>query len=260
VAPFLCRTCSSTLGHKAEASARSDASVRVLVNALANELPNFARAFCERQRYIAVGPGGTAHGHIKNGEFVVAATRKLNGSIVQPTPNARQSIETILEREGQDAPFRSNALRMLDEAPENTKVSILPTLEFVKWSIDSLKLDLDETPMDVIVPLKCAFEFLALHAGTSVYERIPPFDQVRTVIRGEEMNPDLLFVERLHAQVPPRAFHGIAFEGNSPHAKVQVRLFGKLAFRVHFKRVAIHGGKIRYTHELLTNDEYLART
>ena len=40
--------------------------------------------------------------------------------------------------------------------------------------------------------------------------------------------PNPAEVDRLHAP-EAKPFHGIVFEGNSPCAKVQVRLFGKLA-------------------------------
>ena len=50
-------------------------------------------------------------------------------------------------------------------------------------------------------------------------------------------------------------FHGICFEGNSPYAKVQIRLFGGLAFRVHFLHLVVSGRRFTYTHKLDTNEE-----
>ena len=52
-------------------------------------------------------------------------------------------------------------------------------------------------------------------------------------------------------------FHGIVFEGNNPHAQVQIRLFGWLAFRVHFKRLKVHALRCAYTHFLDKNIEDL---
>jgi hypothetical protein len=50
----------------------------------------------------------------------------------------------------------------------------------------------------------------------------------------------------------------ILFEGNRPYAQVQVRLFGTLAYRVHFKQLAVGGLRFAYTHRLDTNQEFLA--
>jgi hypothetical protein len=38
-------------------------------------------------------------------------------------------------------------------------------------------------------------------------------------------------VERLEAK-EYAPFHGVCFEGNDPYTKIQVRLFGKLSYRV----------------------------
>jgi hypothetical protein len=161
----------------------------------------------------------------------------------------------MLQKAGYDATFRAEALARIDQAPENLAVDITPTLTVVKWEITGLKLALDGPPIDPIVPVKTAFEFLALHLGTRIYEDRPPLAEIRRVLNGGHLDPKWISVERLHA---PKAqpFHGIAFEGNSPHARVQIRLFGKLAFRVHFLRLSVGGPRFQYTHELDTGNEH----
>jgi hypothetical protein len=49
-------------------------------------------------------------------------------------------------------------------------------------------------------------------------------------------------------------FHGLCFEGNDPYARIQVRLFGRLAFRIHLLHLALEAPKIVYTHDLKTGD------
>jgi hypothetical protein len=61
-------------------------------------------------------------------------------------------------------------------------------------------------------------------------------------------------VERLLAQ-DYAPFHGICFEGNDPYVKIQVRLFGRLAYRVHFRRLSLDQRKIVYTHNLKSGDQ-----
>lgn len=50
---------------------------------------------------------------------------------------------------------------------------------------------------------------------------------------------------------------GLYFEGNDPHARVQIVLFGWLGFRVHFYRLAFGGPRLVYTHNLESNEEDL---
>jgi hypothetical protein len=257
---FLCRRCNSSLGHRYEHAARTDPTVRLLVNALRESIPGIALEMAENQAYLAIGPGdGSRTGFIKNGEFHIASSREADGSLIQTTPAARKTIAQMLRKEGYEAEFIAEALGRLDDTPENIGVELTPTLTVVKWEVTGLKMALTGSLIDPVVPLKTAFEFLALHMGGAVYERSPPLDEVRRVLSGGELNPQWVSIDRLEAPTA-QPFHGIAFEGNSPHAKVQVRLFGKLAFRVHFLRVALSGPRFQYTHALDTGKEFVSAT
>lgn len=253
---FLCRDCNSSLGHRTEAAARSDPTIRLLVNSLATEIPTLAQTISEGSRYVGHSPAGKSVGYVRGGEFVVRAKTNPDGSLIQPTPDARNSLDTILRRQGYDALFRAGAIRLLDDAPENVRVAVAPDLDVVKWGVTKLELALDGPLMDPVVPLKIAFEFLACHLGTSVYEETAPLDEVRRALAGGQINPTWVSIERLTAE-KARPFHGIIFEGNAPHAKFQIRLFGKLAFRVHFLRLAVGGPRGHYTHDLTRNEEYV---
>lgn len=253
---FICRDCNSSLGHRTEAAARSDPTIRLLVNGLAPEIPTLAQTLAEGSRYVGHSPGGKARGYVKGAEFVVRPKTNPDGSLIQPTPDALTSIDTILRRRGYDAPFRAEAIRLLDDAPENMRVAVAPGLEVVKWEVTKLELALDGPLMDPVVPLKVAFEFLACHLGTAVYEETPPLDEVRRALASGQIDPSWVAVERLTAE-KARPFHGITFEGNEPHARVQIRFFGKLAFRVHFLRLAVGGPRGQYTHDLATNEEHV---
>lgn len=258
VVPFLCRKCNSMLGHQAEAAARTDPTIRLLVNSLRKEIPAIAQSMLHRQRVVGNGPGGKASGYVRDGDFVVETRKNDDGSLIQPTPDARRAIMTILERQRYDAPFRTEVLRRFDEASENTRVEVTPGLEIVKWQVTGVALALDGPLMDTVVPIKTAYEFLAGHLGTAICDDIPPLSDVRRVLSGGEIDPSQISVERLHAP-KSRSFHGIIFEGNHPHAQVQVRFFGQLAFRVHFRTLAVGGPRAQYTHDLTANEEFLAQ-
>jgi hypothetical protein len=155
-----------------------------------------------------------------------------------------------------EAPI-SEALKKFDETPENKKMILAPGLEAVKWSNEKIELDLSNSrPMSPLVPFKIAFEFLALHLGTAIYDEAQQMRQLRKVLC-ELIEDDSCFkVERLNA-AEYKPFHGICFEGNAPHARVLVRLFGWLAFRVHFLGLAVGGPRFIYTQLLDTPNENL---
>lgn len=104
------------------------------------------------------------------------------------------------------------------------------SLEVINWQGTGLQPVLDGPSLNPIVPLKTAYEFLALHLGTAIYEASPSVDAARQSLRGGALDSKFLSVERLHAP-QEKPFHGIVFEGNTPCAEVMIRLFGKLAFR-----------------------------
>ena len=148
-------------------------------------------------------------------------------------------------------------MRRLKDAPENTRVSLTQTLEVVKWSIESIQPTLDGPLLNLVVPLKIAYEFLALHLNDAVYQDLPALAAVRSALASNSIDTTHLLIERLHAPIA-KPFHGIVFEGNDPHATVQVRLFGKLAFRIHFKTLSVGGPRFVYTHDLIDNEEHVA--
>lgn len=210
----------------------------------------------EGQDYVADGPGGKSKGRVKGGQFIVQSGKREDGSLIQPTQVAAKTLKKLLARDGHSEDVAAAALRRFIDAPENTNVSLSPTLDAIKWQITGLQPALDGPLLDPVVPFKSAFEFLALHVGAAIYEASPALVAIRRALSQCELDPTHVEVERLHAS-EAKSFHGLLFEGNDPYAKVQVRLFGKLAFRVHFKLLSIAGPRGMYTHDLETNEEHV---
>lgn len=244
------------LGYGVEAEARADPTIRLLSNQLAVQLPELSARLQERQRFLAHGPGGVDVGFVRDGEFNVFAQKRPDGSLVQPTPDALKTVDAMLDRDGHDTLFRAEVKRQILDAPENVPVEVSETVTVVKWQITHLTLALGGPLMNIVVPIKIAYEFLALHLGTAIYEEIPPLVDARRLLRGESLIRDTISVDRLEAPAA-QPFHGIAFERNSPYARFQVRLFGKLAFRVHFKQLAVSGPRAQYTHDLSSGREFV---
>ena len=178
-----------------------------------------------------------------------------DGSLIQPTDHARRSVATILRKSGVSETPIAATLRKFDEARENQKVTLALGLEVVKWSIEKIQSDLGNSKlMSPLVPFKIGFEFLACHLGLASYDEAPQMQELRRALR-EMLEDDPCFeVERFNAS-EYKPFHGICFEGNSPYARVLIRLFGWLAFRVHFRWLSVAGPRFIYTQYLDTNRE-----
>ena len=53
----------------------------------------------------------------------------------------------------------------------------------MKWSIEKIDLDFsDSRLMSPLVPLKIAFEFLACHLGTAIYDEAHQLQELRTAL------------------------------------------------------------------------------
>ncbi len=254
---FLCHKCNSTLGLALESKAKSDPSILLAVKNLELTIPSLASEILEGHTHISHSEAGQAQGYINNGEFKVSSKKLDDGSLIQPTNVARDSVLKILKRSGHDEEPILRAMQTFDNAPENKRVELVPGLEVVKWNIEKLELDLSSAHlMNPLIPAKTAYEFLACHLGSSIYEEVKQLSEIRESLLSCELNPDVIQVERLCSN-KCEPFHGVCFEGNNPHAKVQVRLFGWLAFRVHFLRLSVGGPRFIYTHKLDTNIEYV---
>lgn len=254
---FLCRSCNSKLGHGLEATAKSDPSILLAARNLQSDIPSLSSTLIHSYPHIGHSDPGPAKGYIKNNEFRVLSRKLEDGSLIQPTDDARKSIIKILQKAGYNQLPIQKALASFDNAPEDNKIEIFPGLEIVKWSVQRLELDLNSAQtMDPLIPVKTAYEFLALHAGTVFYDDIPQLSQIRTSLTNMKLNSDVIRVERLSSN-KYEPFHGICFEGNDPYAKIQIRLFGWLAFRVHFLRLSISGPRYVYSHRLDSNEEHI---
>jgi hypothetical protein len=248
-------TCNSELGHNLEANAKSDPSVLMAVKTMADQFPSLASSLIQSQPHVAYSDHGSALGYFKNGDFRVKSKKLNDGSVIQPTDLGRKSLLKLLIKTGHQAVATRKAIASFDAAPENKRLEIAPGLEAVKWRINRLETDISRSQfIDPLIPAKTAYEFLACHLGPAVYEEYFHLSQIRSVLKNRQMDSNVLLVERLTSN-KYEPFHGICFEGNDPYAKVQIRLFGWLAFRVHFLHLSIGGPRYVYTHQLDSGDE-----
>ena len=254
---FVCSSCNSQFGHAVEVTAKSDPSVFFAAKNLSQAIPKLSKRLVEGRFHIGYGDLGPLSGYIRNNEFCIKSQTLNDGSIIQPQDNARKTIAKILQKSGYGKKLIRRALAKHDEAEEGKRVKLALGLEIVKRSIQEIEPDMSKWRlMDKLVPAKIAFEFLAAHVGTAICDDVPQLHEVRQVLLTLKLETDVVQVERLSSNeyLP---FHGICFEGNDPHAKVQIRLFGRLAFRVNFLHLSIGGPRFVYTHKLNTDKEFI---
>ena len=253
---FLCRSCNSRFGSEVEAVAKSDPSILLAARELRSDIPKLSQELVESHPHMSKGQGPRSSGYVRNGAFHIRSQECDDGSLILPTDKAGNAISKILKREGYgDVPIK-RALETWESIPENRRTSIAEGLDVVKWSIEGIEIDLAQSKViDPRLPAKIAFEFLALCAGEAICSRDGRLPELRRILTtGDDWDDTILRVERLHAG-KARPFHGICNEENAEYSQVQVRLFGCLAYRVHFPRLYIEGPRYAYTQRLTSWQE-----
>ena len=252
VVNFLCNDCNSRFGHGAESAVRNDPLVRLLIERLVREQPHLADKLQGGLTYIGHSERGETPGHMRDGRFVPKQRQLDDGSLIVPESKSLYHVKKMADRGGRGHLLvEAEQLRCL---PSGGSVEAAPGIFVTNWTLDAIKPDLSGPKIDPIVPAKIAFEFLALHCGSKVYKNPPQLASIRRQLLCGKLSGDDICVQRLEAQ--NRQFlHGLVFEGNSPGARVQIRLFGSLAFRVEFSRFSIGGTRYGYTHDVVSGDD-----
>ena len=253
---FLCASCNGDLGHRIDALAKKDPAIALAIRDLEVTHPEQARRLVEGMDLIVYSVGGSSKARRQGADIRIRSHLLPDRSLVQPTDTARESVQRILEKRGTQPTPLEEALRKFDSAPPDERVAVAPGLEIAKWTISRVELDLSGPPLNPLLPLKIAFEFLAGHLGAAIYDWAPPLEAIRESLRSGPLDQSVE-IELLRAE-REQPLHGILFEGNHPHARVQVRLFGKLAYRVHFKNLRVAGTRFVYTHMLASDEEDIA--
>jgi hypothetical protein len=227
---FLCKPCNDRLG-EIEAHLKSDPAVRLAIENLKHCLPGLWRKMAEGQPYVVTSKRGTEKAKFRKGAIPVDASRVDDGSLIQPTEDAASSIRTMLRRQGHTEAEIDQAVGNLDATPEDARVSIAAGIDVVKWTVNKVEPPFTGTPLDPLVPLKIAYEHLTLSFGISVLDS--RLDPVRDALISRGQVPSNCCVEELRSRryLP---FHGLVVEKAQPHTSVLIRLFGYLAYRVHF--------------------------
>ena len=155
--------------------------------------------------------------------FTVKEQTLDDGSLISPPNKSIKHLKTIAAREGR-GPLHISFDDLNDLHPGDS-VEVAKGLWVKNWKLNSVKPALRGSVIEPVVPAKIAFEFLALHCGDIIYQNVPQLKSIRyQLCTAKELSEGDIHVDRFEAQ-NDRLLHGLAFEGNDPGAKVQIRLF-----------------------------------
>ncbi len=269
---FFCRGCNSQLGSY-ESNLKEDPAFRNALGRLKGQIPYLYEETLKRMAFICQSELGLVDGFYrgKSGdlEFRVKAHQRADGSLVLPIDDGDKAVSEMLRKKDFDAAGIEKALLQVNDASENTRVTLAPGLDVVKRTVTDIAPKLDPRRLLVqkddegnevltgagIVLLKIAFEYLALHIGADILS--PVFDPIRKALHKNDASLCTYRVEwKLGSKLEP--FYDLVVE-RSPHIVIQIRLLGELVYRVHFPNLK-PGEQFRrcnYTHDLVTGEEYL---
>ena len=253
VAKFICKHCNSKLGTECDAAAKADPVIRMAADRLSKVLPDLSRSMLEGQKFLGKTPIGEVPGTIKRNEFRVQGIQDGKGSIFLPTPEGLRTIKRILTKQGRSEEEIKESVEKIKRAPKNTKTSFAEDLDVIEWEVVGIRSNYEDgKAVSDRWLLKIAFEFLACYLDASIYQTA--FDPLRKCICGTEDPTEHCWVDRFQTK-EYRPIHGLVIEENVSHGRVQIRLFGKLAYRVNFRKLRFGGRRLVYTLNLETGDE-----
>jgi HNH endonuclease len=250
-----CKKCNELAGSSIEGAVVKDPSIVSSVHALRDELPDLARKFAERTRWVAHTEHGPIEARLRDGAFRLLTTKDEDGARRQSSDDARDGLEKRLRREKRTAEEIVAALSLFDNAQKGVPVEIHGETFVHGESPGTFGLPFDGPPVSEAFPSLIAFHFLALGLGEQVYdERLNP---LRKAIRNGESRSAWHVAEGGIARRYEPA-HLVGFAQCKPHVVVRVQLFGWSIWRVHFPRIASRSEPLGLHFDLKTETISLA--
>lgn len=243
------------MGAGFEARAKRAPEVRMAVNTLSEEIPDLYKSIERKQWYEADYEEKRAK--MKFGkDGIMSEAKTSGGSLIVPDERAELHIRNILTKKELNTAQIEASVELWRDSEPLREIQIAESLTVKKWPQHPSKPLLDGKPLPLLVPLKVAYEFLTQIAGDKALADNTCLNSTRRALREADFEYAKFVTSRFSAG-EYRAFHGICFEGNKPDATIQIRLFGKLAYRVRFPRVRLNAPNVAYTHNIVEKNEYL---
>ncbi|MCP5109263.1 MAG: HNH endonuclease [bacterium] len=232
---FLCKPCNDRFG-QIESAIKADAAIRLAIDNLRPLLPDLWESMSHGQKFFTESEQGPVRGTVKNGVFRIDSRGLPDGTLLQSTDVARLNLRAMLSKNARPSEEIEAALERVERAPLGRRVNIVRGYDVTVRPVNKIQPALD-TRIEMKIPtLKIAYEYLALHLGTTVL--CPHLDPVRDALAGRTDLPDFCSVEPLRGK-EYQPIHGLSFDPSERHATVLVVLFGWLIYRVHFHGIVI---------------------
>ncbi len=250
----LCKSCNDALGKSFEAKARFAPELRKAVATHRKDLPaDFLDSLEIGTEYISDYGGLSARQRVRK-DGSLSVVRLDDGSIIVPEGETPAKLTEIMRGHGSDPTEIAEALRNWETAPPDEIRDIGGGRVVRKWEDHAAQPSYTEAPINPLVLVKIAFEFVALLVGGSIYATHSGIDATRQALRtNDEAFARSAVAIRVARQSEP--LHGIAFMGNDPEARFRVRLFGTLDYHVAIPSLKIAHPRFVYTHLLRTGEE-----
>ena len=233
-ARFLCARCNSTLGGKVEAGLKRDPQVRLAIEAL-KSVPAIMKM---RDGQLFVGRARTLHVRAKarGGTYQLLPSPQQDGSLVVDADDARDQIAKTLSRRGATEKQINEAIGAHDAPAEGQRVDVAPGFAIRKGSFAGFDPSLSSPLVPDLCAVSIAYLWAALAVGKAIYG--PALDPVRRALRGGDAAASF-GVEPLRAACDYEPWHGLVVQRSKPNLVAQIRLFGQIAWLVHFAQVAL---------------------
>lgn len=254
--PALCKPCNDRFGHTFEKRLKTDPAIRIAIHKLKDKLPDLFASIEDGQPYVLDSAGRQLPGVYRDGA-VRPLSRMLEGDLWASADDAEAAIRKQLSKAGLSSDQVNEAWSRYKEGPESTPIDLGAGLTAVSQPTHVIGPDLSRgETLAPLAALKIAYEFAVLSFGAPMLEDNPALNEVRrALIEGDDTSSVFNVDPKITKDRKTEPFHGIAFEGNKPHAIIQVRLFGTLSYQVHFPNLRIDAKPFGYRHDLDTGEE-----
>jgi len=257
-ARLLCVSCNSNLGSELIGNLKKNASIRLIMEDLKNELPSLYSRLMDKATFVGKSPNGSLIrvSRTKKGQKVLPS-RGSNGSIIQDTREASKALENILVKNNVSSDEIEKLKRIFAELEEDVSLDVSGDFTFVKRPLTQLQPELNSNiEIDDRLPTLIAFEFLGLLIGNQILST--DFDGIRQYIRYGTPT-EIINIEHVHGKKND-TIHAIVVEPMESAIRFHIRLFRWITFLVTFKHFIYKGPDSVYMEELKLQKSLFAKT
>lgn len=255
---MLCNSCNHTFGSSLVSKLKSDASFRLAIEALKDQLPALYAKTQEKATFIgSAADSSIIRASVTNKKMKILPRRGANDLLTLDTNEAANTLHTKLIRHGlsseEVATWKDKFVKLGEDAPLQ-----IPTGEtFVKHLTPSLHPELGQFRVDDRLLALIAFEYLSLLIGKLIFR--PSFNPIRQYIQSG-VDTDVVTVEHFAAGRKYGTFHAIAVTPIEGAIRVDIRLFRWIASVITFNGFEYLGPDSVYFEDLKTPRSIFAPT